>query len=81
MISEDMTQDELLEIIRQEPGIELCELRKRAGISSSAVSAQIRGLERRGLIMRKTIRTLKTWSLFPIFNFSTTCDQEINTDS
>ncbi len=65
MISEDMTQDELLEIIRQEPGIELCELRKRASISSS-VSAQIRGLERRGLITRKTVRTLKTWSLFPI---------------
>jgi DNA-binding MarR family transcriptional regulator len=66
MISQDMTQDELLEIIRQEPGIELCELRRRASISSSAVSAQIRGLERRGLIMRKTVRTLKTWSLFPI---------------
>lgn len=66
MISQDMTQDELLEIIRQEPGIELCELRRRANISSSAVSTQIRGLERRGLIMRKTVRTLKTWSLFPI---------------
>ena len=60
-----MTQDELLEIIRQEPGIELCELRKRATISSSAVTVQIRGLERRGLIMKKTVRTLKTWSLFP----------------
>ncbi len=66
MIHKNMTQDELLEIIRQEPGIELCELRKRASISSSAVSAQIKGLERRGLIIRKTVRTLKTWSLFPI---------------
>ena len=66
MILQDMTQDELLQIIRQEPGIELCELRRRASISSSAVSAQIKGLERRGLIMRKTVRTLKTWSLFPI---------------
>ncbi len=60
-----MTQDELLEIILREPGIELCELRKKATISSSAVTAQIRGLERRGLIMRKTVRTLKTWSLYP----------------
>lgn len=48
MISQDMTQDELLEIIRQEPGIELCELRKRASISSSAVSAQIRGAGAKG---------------------------------
>lgn len=62
----DMIQDELLEIIRQYLGIELRELRKRATISSAAVSAQIRGLERRGLIIRKTIRTLKTWSFFPI---------------
>lgn len=61
-----MTQDEILEIIKHEPGIESSELRKKSDMSQGGVSTAVSALVRRGLVRRGPGKNRKTYTLYPV---------------
>lgn len=61
-----LTQDDILRIIKNEPGIETSELKKRADVSPGTVSQQVAALVLKGLIKRGPGKNRITNTLFPV---------------
>lgn len=59
-----MSQDEILKLIQNEPGILQIEVYKRFDICKGSVSDQIRRLARKNLIYREYVP--RTWKLYPV---------------
>ncbi len=60
-----MVQKDILKIITKEPGIELAEVKRKADISPSGVSQQVRALIKWGLVRRQRSKTRRSDRLFP----------------
>jgi len=61
-----MTQDKLLEIIREHPGIVQSEIKKYPGIKPYDVSEMLGQLRLKGLIYRVPTKNRKSWLLYPV---------------
>jgi len=61
-----VSQDEILKIIKNYPGIESTELKKKSDMSQGGVSTAVSALVRRGLVHRGPGKNRKTYTLFPV---------------
>jgi len=61
-----MTQDEILSIIKNEPGIDSADLRKKYNIPAAMICYTVAALVRKKLVRREPGKTRRTYTMFAV---------------